>query len=103
MLITYEMIEDVDKGEAILLLTKECLSVSRKPVIQVVRDSLTVLLSAQIGEYNAISLRIAFNSQYRDTLNEITDNYLRDVIEFIYDNYSRIESIVVIYYTDNDN
>ena len=103
MFIMCEMKEDIDRGEAILLFTEECLSVSSKPVIHAVKDDLTVLLSVQIGEYNAVSLRIAFDSQYRDTLNNISNNYLRDVIKFIHCNYSIIKSIIVVYYRDSND
>ena len=103
MFVLCEVKDDISNGEAILLIAKECLSLSHKPTISVVREDAVVLLSIQIGKYRAMSVKITFDKQYRDTLNELANNYLRDVVEFIHYNYNIIKSMMVMYYTNEED
>ena len=98
-----EVKDNISNGEAIILLTKECLSVSHKPVINVVRQETDLLLSVQIGKYTSIGVKIACSCKYIDTMNEIENNNLRDIIEFIHINYSIINSMTVIYYSNEED
>lgn len=72
-------------------------------MINVVRQETDLLLSVQIGKYTSIGVKIACSCKYIDTMNEIENHNLRDIIEFIHTNYSIINSMTVIYYSNEED